>query len=194
VIASQGDVGDIQRDANGNAVTNASNALNRSGGITIGGADSGQIIALGNLFGDVTVSGTMTGRMAVKGQSVAGLAASRLGILGNISVNTFAAGSAIISGGLIGDATGGTTVSLGNAQGIVAAAGGVNLTASTTIAAANLLQNVSGSNLAQINAIFTNGGAPLLFDTGGNLAGLGLIQTDLDNIQDNNGALSGAIP
>ena len=194
MIASQSDVGNIQRDSNGNAVTNASNALIRSGGIFIGGADSGQIIALGNIFGDVTVGGSLTGRIADKGQTVAGLAVSRLGILGNISVNTFASGSAIVSGGLIGDATGGTTVSLGSAQGFVAAAGGVNLAASTTLAAANLLQNLGGSNLAAVSAIFTNGGVPLLFDTGGNLAGLVLMETDLGNIRDNNGALSGTIP
>jgi hypothetical protein len=194
VIASQGDVGVIQRDSGGNAVTNAANALIRSGGISIGGADSGQIIVLGNLFGDVTVSGSMTGRIAVKGQPVTGLPASRTGILGNISVTTFASGGAIVSGGLMGDLTGGTTVSLGSAQGFVAAAGGVNLTVSTTIAAANLLQNVTGSNLSAVNALFTNGGTPLLFDTGGNLAGLGLIETDVENIKDNGGILSGTIP
>ena len=194
VIASQGDVGVIQRDSSGNAVTNGSNALIRSGGISIGGSDSGQIIASGNLFGDVTVGGSMTGRIAVQGRPVAGLSASRTGILGNISINTFAAGGAIVSGGLMGDAAGHTTVSLGNAQGFVAAEGGVNLAPSTTIAGASLLQNVSGSNLSAISALFTNDGSPLLFNTGGNLAGLALIETDLENIKDNAGVLSGTIP
>jgi len=193
VIAAQGDIGTIQRDGSGNAVTTAG-ALTRFGGITIGGADSGQIIALGNLYGNVTVSGTMTGRMAVSGQAVAGLAATRYGILGNVTVSTFALGSAIISGGLAGDLAGGTTLALGTAKGFVAAAGSANLSASTTIAAANLIQNVhSGSNWAAINAIFTNSGASLLFDTGGSLLGLGLIETDLTNIQDAGGILSGTI-
>jgi len=34
----------------------------------------------------------------------------------------------------------------------------------------------------------------LLFDTGGNLAGLALIETDLANLKDSNGVLSGTIP
>jgi hypothetical protein len=192
-IAAQGDIGTIQRDGNGNAVTNSANALTRFGGISIGGADSGKILALGNLYGDVTVSGTMSGRMTVEGQTVAGLSATRFGILGNITVGGFAQAGAIISGGLVGDATGGATVDLGSAQGFVAAAGAVNLR-STTIAAADLLQNQTGANLAAIKAIFTNANAALLFDTGGTLIGLGLIETDLGTIQDNSGVLSGVIP
>ncbi len=114
VIAAQGNIGAIQT-LNGNAVLTG-NALTRFGGINVAGADSGQIIAVGNDFGDLTISGSMTGRIAVQGQAVAGLVASRLGILGNVTATTFAAGSAIISGGLIGDATGGTTVNLGSAK------------------------------------------------------------------------------
>lgn len=192
VIAAQGDLGAIQRDSHGNAVLTG-NALTRFGGITIAGNDSGQILALGNVFGNVTISGTMTGRMAVEGRAVSGLAATRVGILGNVSVNSFAAGSAIVSLGLAGDATGGTTVHLGSANGFVAAGGSVNLS-STTIAASNLLQNQTGANLAAISAIFTNGGFPLLFDTGGTLNGLALIETDLTNLKDTSGVLSGTVP
>ncbi|MGO9478591.1 MAG: hypothetical protein ACLQAH_13200 [Limisphaerales bacterium] len=195
VIAAQGDIGAIQRDANGNAVMTAKNALTRFGGISIGGNDSGQIIALGDFFGDVSVGKTMTGRIAVAGQAVAGLAAARCGILGNVTIHSFAPGSAIISGGMVGDLTGNTIVTVGDAKGFVAAKGGVNLKKSTNIAAANLLQNIqSGSNLAALNAIFTNGGSSLLFDTGGSLHGLALIETDLTHVQDNNGVLSGSIP
>jgi hypothetical protein len=193
VIAAQGDIGAIQRDANGNAVPSSSNALSRFGGITIGGNNSGQIISLGNLFGDVTVSGTMTGRLAVQGQAVAGLTAARLGILGNLSFNSFALGSAIVSGGLVGDATGATNAHLGSPKGFVAAKGGVNLR-STTLTAANLLQNISsGASFAALNAIFTGGGSPLMFDTGGNLQGLILIENDLANLQDNAGTLGGTV-
>jgi hypothetical protein len=191
VIATQGNVGAIQTSS-GNAVLTG-NALTRFGGITISGADSGQIIALGNVFGNITISGSMTGRIAVEGQAVAGLSASRIGILGNITATTDAAGSAIISGGLIGDATGGTSADLGTASGFVAADGAINLM-STTIAANNELQNVTGANLAALNAVFTNNNTPLLFDTGGTLQGLVLIETDLANIQDNSGILSGTVP
>ncbi len=192
VIAAQGDLGAIQRNTSGNAVTNSSNALTRFGGITVSGNDSGKIIVLGNAFGDITVNGTMTGRIAVAGKAVAGLSATRLGILGNISISSFAAGSAVISGGLAGDATGGTNVYLGSPHGFVAAAGAVNLR-STTLPAGSLLQNQTGANLSVLNAIFTNASLPLLFDTGGTLSGLGLIETDLASLQDNGGTLSGTI-
>ena len=192
VIAAQGDIGAIQRNTSGSAVTNGSNALTRFGGISIGGNFTGQIIVLGNVFGDMTVTGTVTGRITVNGQAVAGLVATRIGILGNISIASFAAGGAIVSDGLVGDATGGTTVYLASPHGFVAAAGGVNLR-STTLASGTLLQNQTGANLAAIKALFTNAGLPLLFDTGGSLIGLTLIETDLTNIHDNGGALSGTI-
>ena len=127
VIAAQGDIGAIQRDGGGNAVTSASGALGRFGGISVKGNDSGKIIALGNLFGDVTIGGTMTGRIAAAGQAVAGLAGTRLGILGNVTVKSFAAGAAIVSGGLMGDATGKTVISVGSPKGFLAAVGGINL-------------------------------------------------------------------
>jgi hypothetical protein len=119
------------------------------------------------------------------------LTAARLGILGNLTVNSFAAGSAIVSGGLVSDATGATTTHLGSPKGFIAAKGGVNLR-TTTLPAANLIQNISsGANFAALNAIFTNGGSPLMFDTGGDLQGLILIENDLANLQDNAGALGG---
>jgi hypothetical protein len=192
VIAAQGDIGAIQRNSSGQAVTNSANALTRFGGITIGGADSGQIVALGNVLGDITVGGTMTGRLAVTGKVISGLSATRFGILGNITVGGFAQGAAIISGGLVGDATGGTTVDLGTAQGFVASAGAADLRA-TTIAAANLLQNQTGANLSELGDVFASSGVPLLFDTGGNLAGLTLIETHLGEIQDNGGVLGGVV-
>jgi hypothetical protein len=193
VIAAQGDIGVIQRDSNGNAVTNASGALSRFGGIAIAKNNSGQIIALGNIFGDVTVGGTMTGRVAAQGQVVAGLTGSRSGILGNIKIKTFVLGSAIVSGGMIGDLKGATGVTLGSPKGFVAAVGGVNLK-SKKIPAANLLQNLPrGSNLSALDAIFTNGGLQLGFDTGGSLQGLILIENDLASLKDNGGTLGGTI-
>jgi hypothetical protein len=194
VIAAQGDIGAIQRNGV-DAVTSSSGALSRFGGISIGGNDSGQIIALGNIFEDITVSKIMTGRITAKGQAVAGLAVSRIGILGNINVKTFALGSAVVSGGLIGDAASKTTVTLGSPAGFLAAEGTINLVKSTKIAAANLFQSVhTNPSLSAINAIFTNGSAALLFDTGGNLAGLALIETDLTAIDISGGNLSGTTP
>jgi hypothetical protein len=192
VIAAQGDLGAIQRSGTGAAMTNSSNSLTRFGGISISGNDSGQIIALGNVFGNITISGTMTGRMAVEGEAVMGLTATRIGILGNITIQSFAATAAITSGGLVGDAAGGTTVYLASPLGFVAATGGVNLR-STTLPAGRLLANQTGANLSALSAIFTNSNLPLLFDTGGSLKGLMLIETDLTNIQDNSGTLSGTV-
>jgi hypothetical protein len=194
VIAAQGDIGTIQRNANGSAATSSSHALTRFGGITTGSGNSGKIIALGNVYGDLSFGGTMTGQVAVQGAAVTGLAASRLGILGNITVNSFAAGSAIVSGGLVSDVSGGTNTYLGSPAGFVAALGSVNLR-STTLSATKLLQNISsGGSLAALDAIFTNDNLPLTFDTGGNLQGLTLIENDLANLHDAGGALGGTIP
>ncbi len=141
VIAAQGNLGAIQLNTSGTPVLNG-NALERFGGITISGADSGQIIALGNAFGNLTINGSMTGRIAVEGVDINGLSASRMGILGNITATNFATGAAIVSGGLIGDSVSGTTADFGTAHGFLAAAGAVNLTG-TTIASANLVQNAT---------------------------------------------------
>jgi hypothetical protein len=99
--------------------------------------------------------------------------------LGNVTVQSFASGAAIISGGLMGDTAGGTSVSLGQAKGFVAAAGTVNLR-STTIVAGNVIANATGANLFSIESIFAN-------SFPGELA---LIETILQDIQDHNGNLS----
>jgi hypothetical protein len=134
----------------------------------------------------------MTGRIAAQGQAVAGLDASRIGILGNVTIHSCAAGTAIISGGIVGDGAGKTSIKLGKAGGFVAAQGNVNMK-STTMGAGNMLENVTGANLSAIKAIFTNGGVPLQFNTGGNLQGLALIGNDLKNLENSAGSLSGPI-
>ena len=187
VIAAQGDLGLILQDGSGLPVTNASGALIRYGGISIKGNDSGKIIALGNIFGDVNIGGTMTGRIAAEGQTIANLAATRFGIMGNITVKTFATGAAIVSGGLMGDAVSKTVISLGSAKGFLAAVGSINLKTGSKVPAANLFQNASGMNLSVLNTIFT---AALSFDSGGNLAGLGLIKTDLASLDISGGKLT----
>jgi hypothetical protein len=117
------------------------------------------------------------------------LAATSEGILGNLTIDSFAAGSVVISGGLVGDAAGDTVAWISSPKGFIAASGAVNLTHNNP-AAAWLLANQTGANLALIQGIFTNSGLPLAFDTGGKLAGLQLIETNLNNLQDNNGVLA----
>ena len=195
VIAAQGDIGLILHDGSGQPVTNAAGALVRFGSISIKGNDSGKIIALGNLLGDVAIGGTMTGRIAVAGQVINGLAANRFGIMGSVSIKSFAAGAAIVSGGLLGDIAGKTTVSLGSAKGFLAVHGGINLASTTKIATANVFKNLNtGANLSALNAIFTDASNLLTFDAGGNLAGLGLIETDLAGLHISGGSLTGTNP
>jgi len=195
VIAAQGDIGLILHDGSGQPVTNAAGALVRFGSISIKGNDSGKIITLGNLLGDVAIGGTMTGRIAVAGQVINGLAANRFGIMGNVSIKSFVAGAAIVSGGLLGDIAGKTTVSLGSAKGFLAVHGGINLASTTKIAPANVFKNLTaGANLSALNAIFTDASNLLTFDVGGNLAGLGLIETDLAGLHISGGSLTGTNP
>ena len=194
VIAAKGDIGVVQRPDARTVVINYSGALTRFGGITINGNNSGQIITLGNLISDVTIGGTMTGRIAVKGQAIAGLASTRLGILGNVTVRTFAFSAAIASGGLLGDVASKTVVSVGYGQGILAARGEINLKAPVKISTANLFANLTGANLSALTAIFTDSSAALNFDTGGKLTGLGLIETDLAKLRIRGGNLTGTTP
>ncbi|HZQ48588.1 MAG TPA: hypothetical protein VFC07_16340, partial [Verrucomicrobiae bacterium] len=199
VIAVQGDIGAIQRNSSGNAVIGALGHLSLYGGITVNGSDSGQIIALGNIFGKITVNGSFTGRIGAQGQAVAGLAASRFGILGNVIINNFAAGSAVVSGGVIGDSAGQTTFASSSAKGLLAAKGGINLTKGTHVVPANTFQNagVQGNvNGPVIDAIFTNNSSALVFDANpGDLQGLALIETDLGGIKvGSTGKLTGTTP
>jgi len=95
---------------------------------------------------------------------------------------------------LVGDATGKTTVHLGNPQGFVAAGGTVNLK-TTTMTPANLLQSLQAwPNFNDLNAIFSYGGSPVVFNTGGNLSGLLLMEAELASIRDIGGMLNATIP
>ena len=194
MIAAQGDIGVVQRPDARTVVINYSGALTRFGGIVINGNNSGQIITLGNLIGDVTIGGTMTGRMTAAGQTISGLASTRLGILGSVTVRTFAAGAAIVSGGLLGDAASKTVMAVGRGKGFLAAHGDINLKAPVKISTANLFANLTGANLSALHAIFTDSSVALGFDTGGNLFGLGLIETDLAELRIRGGGLIGTTP
>jgi hypothetical protein len=186
VVAVQGDIGAIQTSG-GVAVTGANGALSRFGGITVstGGVD-GQIVAIGNVFGDINVTGGLGGRIAAKGHEEFGLSTgknfSRTGILGNVSIGGgIGTTGAIISAGLLGDDgtdldtdvnSPGTHLSIsGTDKGILAAEEDINFGATGSLNQAGLFENVgspssskyaNGVNKAAIDAIFTNNSGQLL--------------------------------
>ena len=129
LIAVQGDFG---------AVTTLLGTPTRVGGLLVNalgpdqGGFSGQLVVLGNDYGDLTFHGGLTGgRIAVMGTGGA-----QSGILGNVVVDRgiYASGgridpgSAIVSGGEIGDASNGTSLSVADGNnGIVAAIGAITI-------------------------------------------------------------------
>jgi hypothetical protein len=187
VVAAQGDIGAFQFDATGN--------LSRFGGIqTSSGGDNGQIVALGNIVGDIIIHGGLTGRIAVKGRVVAGFGS--IGILGNITITgNLDASSAIVSAGVIGDRAHGTVLNTGNVSGIVAAEGNLNIGHIGSSSGAFILANATGANAAAIDAIFTENHVPLSFDRMGlDLAGLNLILRDLAALTVVGDTLTGPTP
>jgi len=178
LIAVQGDFG---------AVTLLLGTPTRVGGLLVNGGFSGQLVVLGNDYGDLTFHGGLNGgRIAVQGTGGA-----RSGILGNVIVDrglyptgTIGPGSAIVSGGEIGDASYGTSLSVADGnQGIVAAIGPIQQDNSGTLDG-YVFNNVGASpgnpNAAAIDAIFTDDGQPLGLDLPGDpLGGLELILEEL---------------
>jgi hypothetical protein len=195
VIAVQGDIGAIRRDSFGAAITDGSGKLTRYGSIAIKGAASGNIIALGNIFSDLTF-GALNGRIAAEGQAITGLSASRFGILGNVTTKSFGINGAVVSGGSIGDALNKTAFSGGAGKGFVAANGTINLSKTTKLSASNIFPNVfANANGAVLDAVFTDTFFPLGFDLfTGDLLGLALIQTDLNNLTVSGNSLTGTVP
>jgi hypothetical protein len=214
VVATDGDIGTIQTTG-GAAKLNPNGSLIRFGGIVVcSGGITGQIIALGNAFGDITVGGWLSGRIAVKGnQGEYGLASFRYGILGNVSVcGGVSSTGAIVSSGLIGDdGTNNITndkygthlTIIGRDQGIIAAGEDINFGVGDSDDddnyfgggcgqnRANIFENATGSNLAAINAIFTNNGGLLdVLDP----VQLNLIVKDLLALKVSSGKLTGTTP
>ncbi|HYV38431.1 MAG TPA: hypothetical protein VE988_22295, partial [Gemmataceae bacterium] len=172
VVATDGDIGIIQTTAGGGAKLNPDGSLIRFGGIAVStGGLNGQIIALGNAIGDIKVTGGLSGRIAVKGNpGEYGLAAFRYGILGNFSIGGgISTTGAIVSAGLIGDDgannknndVNGTHLSIsGSDKGILAAGEDINFAAGSS-QSQGVFENAAGSNLAAINAVFTDHGSLL---------------------------------
>jgi hypothetical protein len=201
VIAADGDVGVIQTK-NGSAVLNSDGTLIRFGGIAVStGGLTGQVVALGNVFGDISVTGGLSGRIAVRGRLEFGLASFRFGILGNVSIGGgITTTGAVVTDGLLGDDgsnnftndTPGTHLTIsGTDKGILAAGEDINFGATGSLNQAGLFEGATGSNLAAIDAIFTNNSA--LLDVT-DPTQLGLILQDLNALTVSNGKLTGTTP
>ena len=172
----------------------------RVGGLLVNGGFSGQLVVLGNDYGDLTFHGGLTGgRIAVKGTG-----GVQSGILGNVVIDrgfyptgSIGAGSAIVSGGEIGDTSLGTALSVtDNNSGIVAAIGVIRL--GNGPLGGYVFNNVGATpgnpNAAAIDAIFTDNGQPLGLDLPNEpLAGLTAILEDLAalDVDPDNGDLAG---
>jgi hypothetical protein len=177
LVAAQGNFG---------AMTSLLGSPTRVGGLLVNGGFSGQLVVLGNDYGDLTFHGGLTGgRIAVKGTGGA-----QSGILGNVIIDrglypngSIGAGSAIVSGGEIGDTSLGTALSVtDNNDGIVAAMGQIRL--SNGPLGGYVFNDVGATagnpNAAAIDAIFTDDGQPLGIDLPNQpLGGLAQILEDL---------------
>jgi hypothetical protein len=200
IRSDAGATGLIAAQGNFGAMTSLLGTPTRVGGLLVNGGFSGQLVVLGNDYGDLTFNGGLTGgRIAVEGTGGA-----QSGILGNVIIDrglyptgSIGAGSAIVSGGEIGDASLGTALSVtdGN-QGIVAAIGVIRL--GTGPLGGSKFNNVGAGNpnAAAIDAIFTDDGQPLELDLPNQpLAGLALILEDLAALHvDSEGHLAGPKP
>ena len=115
----------------------------RVGGIATDTQDSGQIVDMGQIIGDVTLAG---------GLLASGLIASRGSILGNLAINGQIATTAkIVSGGAIGSAALGTKLSFGVSQGIVGAIGIINNAQTGPTVAPGFYVSNAGSVLPPLN-------------------------------------------
>jgi hypothetical protein len=190
-IAAQGNIG--------LGILGSGGKLTRFGGIIASSVSAGaDIVALGNIYGDISVSGTFAGRLAAKGLAVPGLPHTEVGIHGKVTIGTLDRNGAVISGGLLGDNSHSTSMNITTSfAGFLASIGAIKFNAASKLNAARTVQNLTASsvNAGQINNIWTNGGTPLKFDiTGQDLAGLTLILTDLNNLAlSSTGVLSGTV-
>src|SRR5262249_8465631 len=121
----------------------------------------------------------------------------RFGILGDVLVDGWiGANAAIVSGGLIGDAAGGTALSAGGVAGILAAKGDIAFGAVGDLSRGSIFTPATGVNAAAIDAIFTDQGRPLTIDTTAQgLSDLDLILADLVDLHvGSDGNLTGPKP
>jgi hypothetical protein len=179
-IAVAGDIG-----AN-STLLNIASPTRVGGIITDFSPDTGKIVALGRMIGDLSLLGGLIGGGSVAIQG---------GILGNVIINGVAAGTAFISGGSIGDPTLGTTINFGTNQGIIAASGAVYIKNNLNTTPGYFSQNDAGTpDGAVIDSIFTD---PLAMPIAGldylvpdDLLGLSYIVDNLGRLHVAGGRLS----
>jgi hypothetical protein len=164
----------------------------RLGGVLANGDVTGQIVTLGNVYGDLVIHGGLRGgRIAAEGS-----------ILGNVAISgVLDAGAALVSSGNIGSATYGTSLTVGDVTGIIAAKGDILFGHTGNLSAGHIYQDVGRTpgnpNAAAIDAIFTSNGQPLTFDLTSNLdlGGLALILAKLSTLHvGSDGNLTGTSP
>lgn len=149
------------------------------GGILAGGAIEGQIVTQGNLVGNVTANGGMVaGRIVAEGS-----------ILGKVTIKSrFDPQSAIISGGAIGNASLGTslTMSVSVLRGFVAAIGAIIYTPNTNQPTNESFQNLGPSSpgALAIDALFSQINQDITDSDYSELA------TDVYRLKDTNNALA----
>ncbi|MDB5289466.1 MAG: hypothetical protein JWL69_707, partial [Phycisphaerales bacterium] len=181
-IAAQGDIGV--------GVVKSGGLLTRFGGIVAAGqATTGNILALGNIYGDIKISGTVAGRIGAKGAAIPGVA-GQTGILGNVTLGTFASTAAVISGGMIGDAAQGTSLTISSFSGILAAEGSIKFNSTSKTNASRTFQNLT-PNTTNWNAINNIWASAATFDAGGSLIGLQLLLTEMNKLTISGGVLTG---
>ncbi len=152
-IAAAGDIGFATPEASGK--------LNRLGGIQTGrGHSGGQVIALGNILGNVSIAGPFGGQIAAQGAPIAGISSSRQGIVSQVKIaGAIMPEGAIISGGEIGDAAEGTRLTTGKIRGKIFAAGPVQLAGSSKLPSVNGGLPVGSSSIAK--SIWSSDGTAL---------------------------------
>jgi hypothetical protein len=173
VRSDGGATGLVAAQGNFGAISSLLPTPTRVGGLLVNGGFGGQLVVLGNDYGDLTLNGGLgltvngvvtPGRIAIKGTGGA-----QSGILGNVVIDRgfysyggITAGSAIVSGGEIGDASLGTTLSVQDTMsGIVAAVGSINPDQlGTTTPPPAYYESNDTLDAAVIDAIFSQGVSP----------------------------------
>jgi hypothetical protein len=183
----------------GQRVVGAGGQVAHYGGIVVNGLFSGQIVAMGNVYGDLWFkSDVTTGRIAVRGAPVPGPDGGQLsGILGDLRVDgQIGPDAAIVSGGALGDAAGGTALRVGDVAGILAAEGAISYGAVGDLSAASIFDQAQGPDAAAIDAVFTDGGQALVIDPSPQgLQDLARLLAQLRALRvDGNGNLTGPVP
>ncbi len=138
----------------GNVTSTAGNGL--SGVIAANGAITGNLSFGGTFGGSILTPGVDSGNVMFTGRMLAGRIVALNGLTGNVTASGgLDAASAIISGAGIGNASAGTTVTIGGTnKGFIAAVGAIN--SAGTIGGTVFKQQTAGSPGAiAIDAIFT---------------------------------------